>query len=222
MTVNTTGIRTTVDCSAPQSIALDLTTTTNFTIRATNQDNCPVTVFFNPQSAVQQYGVSNVPCSTTASLNITFQPVFFWFFHENLRNNTPEATGVFCHPFIEMFWLKAHADIASGKLLGVEPMTEITAENFPNNVTMAPQNQLAFNGFVFFCCSGCVLTLMCCCFFLIVLYSILIRMISSMLVRLLHGQVSPALCSYPYKGIELSNRHSIVQTYFCPQLRRFT
>ena len=149
MTVNTTGIRTTVDCSAPQSIALDLTTTTNFTIRATNQDNCPVTVFFNPQSAVQQYGVSNVPCSTTASLNITFQPVFFWFFHENLRNNTPEATGVFCHPFIEMFWLKAHADIANNSLVRVEPMTEITAENFPNNVTMAPQNQLAFNGFVF-------------------------------------------------------------------------
>ena len=148
MVVNTTGIRTTVDCSAPQSLDLSTTIATNYTINSTAQNNCPVSVTFDPRSATQQYGVSNVPCSSSASLNVTFQPVFFWFFHNNERNGNPEAAGVFCSPFIELFYIKAAADLSSGALLGVQPMTEITAENFPNNVTSAPQNQVAFNGWV--------------------------------------------------------------------------
>lgn len=146
MVVNTTGVRTTVDCSAPQAISLGTISTANFTITSTAQNNCPITVTFDPRSATQQYGVSNVPCSTSASLNVTFQPVFFWFFHENERTGAPEAGGVFCSPFIELFYVKASADLSSGALVGVQPVTEVTKDNFPNNVTDAPQNQMAFNG----------------------------------------------------------------------------
>ncbi len=76
MGVNTTGIRTDVNCARPNQLSLTPTSNPNSSIiSATSIDGCSVQVNLNPNNAEQQYGVLNVPNCGTSSTNVAFQPV---------------------------------------------------------------------------------------------------------------------------------------------------
>ena len=114
-----------------------------FSVNATSVDGCQLgPVFFSPSDANQQYGVTNVPHCGNASVNITQQPVFFWFYHVK-GDGSHEAKGVFCTPSIQLFDIMANADLATGSLINVTKLG-----NYPtaNNVSGSPLNGNAYNG----------------------------------------------------------------------------
>jgi hypothetical protein len=76
MGVNTTGIRTNVNCGNPNQLSAAPSSNPNITvINATSIDGCSVQASLNPNNSEQQYGVVNVPnCGTTAT-DVSFQPV---------------------------------------------------------------------------------------------------------------------------------------------------
>ncbi|KAJ7641417.1 hypothetical protein FB45DRAFT_900170 [Roridomyces roridus] len=146
MTVNTTGIRTNSNCSNPISpTAVNIGNGTNGTITATSLSGCNQTVPFNPQVATQQYGVASAPCPQTASSNVTLDPVVFWFYQQKDDQST-EAKAVFCQPFMELFYIKASADLASGQLTGVSIVGDYVKDN---NITGPPLNNDTLNGVIF-------------------------------------------------------------------------
>ena len=78
MGVNTTGIRTNVNCANPNQISVSPTSANLSTISATSADGCLRQLTLNPNDADQQYGVVNVPnCSVNNNntLDVAFQPV---------------------------------------------------------------------------------------------------------------------------------------------------
>lgn len=149
LAVNTTGIRTNVSCTVA-STQLATPSTGSYTLAASSA-GCNATVAINPADAVQQYGVSPVPnCGPTAAAgNTTFLPVFFWFYHVQ-ANNTPQAAGVLCQPTIGTFNILATSTIGSSQLTNVTIIGPVNTTAFPTNVTGAPLNGLAFNGYAIY------------------------------------------------------------------------
>ncbi|KAJ7471870.1 hypothetical protein FB451DRAFT_1089993 [Mycena latifolia] len=143
MTVNTTGIQTASNCANPS--ATPIVDTTTGTISSTSLDGCTQTVTFDPNVSPQQYGVAPAPCGTSTGLNITFQPVVFWFWHVK-ADSTSEARTVFCNPTMEQFYVHASADLSSGELTTVDKVNNYTA---PNNITGSPLNGLVYNAVIF-------------------------------------------------------------------------
>ena len=142
--INTVGIRTNATCTAPTQLTLTNVTASNFSISATSSSNCKATVFFNPAAASQnqQYGVTAVDnCGPNAGQNVTFLPVFFWFFSGTDAGQ--QGAGVFCSPTLEVFNVQAQMDIAANLLGNVTILSPFTDSN---NVTGSPQNGLPFNG----------------------------------------------------------------------------
>ncbi|KAJ7084169.1 hypothetical protein C8R43DRAFT_1082852 [Mycena crocata] len=146
MTVNTTGIRTSSNCAnptaTPQIISLN---TTAANITSPSLDGCTQNVTFNPTVSELQYGVAAAPCGSSIGLNVTFQPVVFWFYHLK-ADGSQEARTVYCNPTIEQFYVNAAADLASGELTTVNIMNNYTK---PNNLTESPLNGLAYNAVIF-------------------------------------------------------------------------
>jgi len=146
MAVNTTGIETTVNCANPISLNLTTSNPNNFSISAISVDGCPLgPVFFNPNNATQQYGVTNVPSCNGASANISFQPVMFWYYQVK-QDNTDEARGVFCTPRVQLFDITAHADLSNGSFIDA---TNLDNYPKPNNVSGSPLNGSTYNGLIF-------------------------------------------------------------------------
>jgi len=75
MTIETVGIQTSVNCANPNQLNLTPINSTASTIAATSVDGCTVQVTYNPTSAEQQYGVTNVPGCGNNSSDVTFQTV---------------------------------------------------------------------------------------------------------------------------------------------------
>lgn len=76
MGVNTTGIRTNVNCALPNQLTVTPSSNANSsTISATSINGCNVQVSLNPNNAEQQYGVMNVPNCGSTSTTVNFQPV---------------------------------------------------------------------------------------------------------------------------------------------------
>ncbi|KAI5117631.1 hypothetical protein M0805_001274 [Coniferiporia weirii] len=146
VSVNTTGIRTNATCTAPTSVTPNTIVLTNSTISATSDTGCSILVPFDSTNANQQYGVNAVQgCGNTGG-NITFLPVFFWFY-SNTTINGPQAAGVFCSPTLEVFNVAANASLNDGSLGNVSIISPITGPD--NNVTGSPLNGIPFNGVVF-------------------------------------------------------------------------
>ena len=145
MTVNTTGIQTSVNCANPASSNL-LTPSggANYTISSTSDQGCAASVTFNPSSADQQYGVIPIGGCGTTSLNVSQQGVMFWYFHVG-QDGTPEAQSVFCQPKIGIFNILATANLNNGSLVNVTVINPYTPSN---NVTGTPLDGQAFNGYV--------------------------------------------------------------------------
>ncbi|KAJ7186789.1 hypothetical protein C8R46DRAFT_1058039 [Mycena filopes] len=146
MTVNTTGIRTNSNCANPASpTTINTANATGNLIVSTSLDGCTQNISFDPTVSDLQYGVAPAPCGpTTTSLNITFQPVVFWFYQK--ANGTQEARSVFCNPTTELFYVNAAADLDSGALMTVAIVSNFTE---PNNITNAPLNGIAYNAVIF-------------------------------------------------------------------------
>jgi len=112
------------------------------TLSATSVDGCTLQATFNPNNADQQYGVSNVPNCGANTTDVSFQPVFFWFW-ENGGNRT---AGVFCRPQIRLFDVTAFARLNNNSLYNVT-----IVDNYPeaNNVSGPPLNGVPYNGLIF-------------------------------------------------------------------------
>jgi hypothetical protein len=75
MSINTTGIKTLVNCANPNQLSVTSTNTNISTISATSVDGCSVQVTLNLNNAEQQYGVTNVPNCGPNTTDVDFQPV---------------------------------------------------------------------------------------------------------------------------------------------------
>ncbi|KAF9005096.1 hypothetical protein BDQ17DRAFT_1353790 [Cyathus striatus] len=148
MTVNTTGIQTKVNCANPASTTVQPLDGDGFNVSYTSTDGCiPDSTVINASIASQQYGVVDAGCPDAASLNITFRPVMFWYFHIRDDNNQGEAKGVFCKPSIAATQVTASAGLSDGKLLNnVTFSGNYVTEN---NVTGGELGGKAFNGVLF-------------------------------------------------------------------------
>jgi hypothetical protein len=80
MGVNTTGIRTSVNCANPNQLTVTPSNANLSTISATSIDGCSLNVNINPTNAAQQYGVIDVPnCVVSSTTDVAFQPVRQFF-----------------------------------------------------------------------------------------------------------------------------------------------
>ncbi|KAF9242854.1 hypothetical protein BU15DRAFT_72505 [Melanogaster broomeanus] len=120
LAVNTTGIRTLVNCVSPDS--LNLTTA--------NGD--------------QQYSVLNASNCATAGLDIMFQPVVFWYYL--LSNNEPQVAGVYCNPTMTVVMMETSMNLNDGSL---GECTILQLDESSNNVTGSPLNGQPYNGVTF-------------------------------------------------------------------------
>ncbi|KAI9453926.1 hypothetical protein F5148DRAFT_451920 [Russula earlei] len=142
VSINTTGIRTDVHCAIPNQLSVTPSNSNTTTISATSIDGCPVQVSINPNNAEQQYGVVNVPNCGSNSTDVTFQPVFFYFWQFNPNN----SAAVFCEPQIELFDVTAFALLNNNSLTSVTPIDNYPT---PNNVSGPPLNGIPYNGLIF-------------------------------------------------------------------------
>ncbi|KAF8173413.1 hypothetical protein K438DRAFT_1980957 [Mycena galopus ATCC 62051] len=94
---------------------------------------------------LHQYGVEPAPCGSNAGLNISQQPVMFWFYQQQ-ANGTEEARTVFCDPFMELYYVYASADLSSGGLTNVTMVHDYIEDN---NITGLPFNNTPFNAVIF-------------------------------------------------------------------------
>jgi hypothetical protein len=149
MQVNTTAVRTNLQCSNPISSTLDKTNPNNFTLTATSKEGCALgPIFFNPADANQRYNVTNVPnCAALPETDPEFQPLFFWFWQSAAlaTGGGANAVGVFCVPSLQLFDVVANASLESGFLTDVAPVDDYPAAN---NVTGGWLQGRAFNGCV--------------------------------------------------------------------------
>ncbi|KAF5345681.1 hypothetical protein D9758_013050 [Tetrapyrgos nigripes] len=150
MIVNTTAIQTNPQCQNPSETptVLPVSGSSSFQIVGTVTkipglpEGCKQSVQFDPNDAVQQYGVQAVGnCSTdgtptpaignNVSLggDIRFAPVMFWFYRNNTESNQPEARVVFCSPTIKGFNVKASARLDNRNLTKVDEINNYTANN---------------------------------------------------------------------------------------------
>ncbi|KAJ7679767.1 hypothetical protein B0H17DRAFT_1206412 [Mycena rosella] len=143
MTVNTTAILTNSNCSNP-STAPTVDPVAGV-ISSTSVHGCTTNITFDPQVSDQQFGITSAPCGDSTSLNITLQPVVFWFWQVK-EDETPEGRMVFCNPTMEQFNVNATADLNTGQLTAVTILNNNTA---PNNLTDSPLNGLSYNAILF-------------------------------------------------------------------------
>ncbi|TDL20468.1 hypothetical protein BD410DRAFT_805027 [Rickenella mellea] len=149
LTVNTTGIRTDVNCTLPSAFQL-IPTAEDFNISATSTSGCSVVAPIDQTSGIQQYNISLVPnCGPNPTAGNSFQPVFFWFYHRRDDNLQPEARGVFCEPYMETYNVTATLDLDRNNLTSITIGAKLDGTNSVNNITGAPLSGKAFNGAIF-------------------------------------------------------------------------
>lgn len=144
--MNTTGIRSQVNCVNPTS--LNLTPSGgNYTAQATFRNGCSANLDFTASAGNQQYSVLNAGSCASQGQDIEFQPVVFWYYFQDTSSGSgPEVAAVFCEPMINIFAMSASMDLSSGTLGNC---TILDTYVQPNNVTGNPLNGQAFSGVVF-------------------------------------------------------------------------
>ncbi|KAF8840118.1 hypothetical protein BDN67DRAFT_996927 [Paxillus ammoniavirescens] len=146
LAVNTTGIKSEVNCVSPDS--LNLTTTSgNYTASATFPGGCSASLIFNPANGDEQYSVLNVSNCAAVGVDITFQPVVFWFYlMGGASNNEPQVAGVYCNPTMSVFTMETSMNLNDGSLGACTPLYSDVSSN---NVTGSPLHGQPFNGVIF-------------------------------------------------------------------------
>ncbi|CAK5278238.1 unnamed protein product [Mycena citricolor] len=145
MTVNTTAIRSNPNCTNPTSTpVVTVINSTSSTISATSLTGCTQTVTIATNVSDLQYSVAPAPCGSSKNTDEQFQPIVFWFFQNQTSSN--KARAVFCDPSMDLFYVHATADLASGALTGVVPASDYLVAN---NVTGPPINGVPYNAVIF-------------------------------------------------------------------------
>jgi hypothetical protein len=162
VTVNTTGVQTNPNCVAAVSatvtpvggggsnFSMAVTAPNGFGSSTNGTGPCNDTVTFDGASATQQYGVQGLlNCATggapAAQTNATFQPVVFWFFHDDAGGAGPQGAAVLCAPTLTL------ANVQAGVLLNnmtAVNVSQIDSSLSADSITNSPQNGRAFNGYV--------------------------------------------------------------------------
>ncbi|KAJ3505074.1 hypothetical protein NLJ89_g7605 [Agrocybe chaxingu] len=83
-----------------------------------------------------------------ASLDPSLQPVMFWYFHQRVADNQPEARTVFCTPLLAAAQVLVKANLATKTLLPVTGLGDLPNGNL-NTVFGSPQLGRPFNGLIF-------------------------------------------------------------------------
>ena len=143
LAVNTTGIRTNVNCINPNSLNLSLSGS-NYTAQATFPNSCSASVSFSASNGNRQYSVLAASGFGSQGQNIEFQPVVFWcYFQGTSASSTSQVDAVFCQPTINVFIMQTSMDLSDGTL---RTCTILDHYVEANNVTGSPLNDKAFNG----------------------------------------------------------------------------
>lgn len=146
LAVNTTGIRTEVNCVNPTSLNLS-SSGGNYTAHATFSNACSASLAFATSNGNQQYSVLNASSCAPQGQDIEFQPVVFWYyFQDTSAGSGPNVAAVFCAPTINVFAMTTSMDLSNGALGNC---TILDTSVGSNNVTGSPLNGQAFNGVVF-------------------------------------------------------------------------
>ena len=164
--INTTGIKTTTNCTLPKQLGLSLNSSgvhhRVFTISATSVEGCSQNVSFGGYDE-PVYGVQTVRNCGTNTSDLAFQPVrqslssfsaymrglsrttvqVIFFFMDKSLNGT---AAVFCQPTMQLFDVTAFATLNNNSLTNV---TIIDKYLKPNNVSGPPLNGVLHNGHVF-------------------------------------------------------------------------
>ncbi|EIW77903.1 hypothetical protein CONPUDRAFT_139032 [Coniophora puteana RWD-64-598 SS2] len=147
LTVNTTGVETSVNCMPATSVSLDSPSSGLSTLTA-SMDGCsgPTAVSFNASNASNQYGSVNASAcvSSGEALDINFQPIMFWWYYP--YQPSPLTAAVFCHPTMEFHNIQAVRDLNDGSLQSVQILSPYSGSD---NVTGAPLYGRPWNGVVF-------------------------------------------------------------------------
>ncbi|KIK92516.1 hypothetical protein PAXRUDRAFT_829886 [Paxillus rubicundulus Ve08.2h10] len=146
LVVNTTGIKTEVNCVSPYSLNLTAMNG-NYTASAMFPGGCSANLVFNPANGDRQYSVLNASNCAPSGLGITFQPVVFWFYlMGGANNNEPQVAGVYCNPTMSVFTVETSMNLNDGSLGDCMPLYSDVSSN---NVTGSPLNGQPFNGVIF-------------------------------------------------------------------------
>ncbi|KAI6021005.1 hypothetical protein EDC04DRAFT_2939447 [Pisolithus marmoratus] len=146
LVVNTTGLRTEVNCVSTES--LDLTSSDgNYSVQATFPNACIASFTFGAANGNQQYSVINANNCAPAGEEISFQPVVFWYyFQDTTATDGPHVSAVFCQPSMNVFIMATSMDLGNSALGDCTILQNFTE---PNNVTEGSLNGRIFNGVVF-------------------------------------------------------------------------
>jgi hypothetical protein len=160
--MNTTGVRTNVNCVAPASVDLANSSTEVYTMNAvapsafsslSGSNGCNVTVEYNFSSGEDQYGYGVTTASScTAETDTRFQPVMFWFIaniagffddHAWVSTKRVMPSAVFCRPTLDIMEVVATASVTNRTMLKIQESGPYTAEN---NITDGTLSGRVYNG----------------------------------------------------------------------------
>ncbi|KAN0078157.1 hypothetical protein V8E55_010214 [Tylopilus felleus] len=142
LAVNTTAIRTEVNCANPSS--LNVTNEGgNYVASATFPSGCSASNSFNPSNGTQQFSVVAASSCASSGLAAEFQPVVFWFY---LNSTSPQVASIYCNPTIDVWQVQTSMNLTTAAL---GPCTDIGTAQGTNNVTGSPLNGSPYNGVVF-------------------------------------------------------------------------
>ncbi|OJA11337.1 hypothetical protein AZE42_04932 [Rhizopogon vesiculosus] len=143
--VNTTGIRTLVNCTKPTSFQTTTLSSSSVELQANFSTGCNGSLSLDPGNGSDQFSVEAASTCAPSSQDLDFQPVFFWFYHLT-ESGDSQGTAVFCQPSIAIFVVETTMDLSNGSLGNC---TIVDTFNSTNNVTGNPLNGEAYNGVIF-------------------------------------------------------------------------
>lgn len=146
LAVNTTGLQTEVNCINTES--LNLTSSGgNYVAGATFPNTCVANFTVGIADGNQQYGVINASSCALEGQDISFQPVIFWYYFQDMTTtNDPQVSAIFCQPSMKVFVIMTSMNLNNGTLGECTTLQNFTE---PNNVTGDPLNGQVFNGVEF-------------------------------------------------------------------------
>ena len=143
LTVNTSGIRTEVNCVNPNSLNLSLSGS-NYTAQATFPNSCSASFSFAGSNGNRQYSVTSAGNCGFQDQGVEFQPVVFWYyFQDTSTGSAPQVAAVFCQPVISVMLMQTSMDLSNGTLGNCTILGNYVKAN---NVTGNPLNGETFNG----------------------------------------------------------------------------
>lgn len=140
--LNTSGVRSNPNCAIPRVPPTLTTNEQQATLSATSstENDCSVSVPFNPADSEEQFGLVSVPCDETP---VDFRGVMFWFYRS--EGTGGQAQAVFCKPTIQLLDVELTINVTTKDISNVRQLGDRLV---PNTVTERLGGR-AYNGVVF-------------------------------------------------------------------------